>query len=262
MTDGAVLKSDGTVVALRASYADRTTLISLAPAQVDGLTGVVAVSGGMALKDDGTVWSFSDPQPAQVSGLSDVVAIHQSVGGVMALKSDGTVWAWWGPGIPPFEVSKARGAVAVAEAAFGGLALMGDGTVWLFGLMGGGPSHLSYWGQLGGDGIVAIDATYDAFLGLKSDGTVWELDNTSVQKQGIPRARGISAGARHHLALAQDGTVWEWGHDYLGLGNTEKTTWPTPRQVPGLTGVTKVAAGWYHSLALLGDGTVWVWTCN
>jgi hypothetical protein len=138
VTHGAVLKSDGTVSALRATRADRTTVISLTPVQVDGLNGVAAVSGDMALKSDGTVWQFSSLQPAvQVSGLSDVAAIHESAGGVMALKRDGTVWAWWYPGTPgrPFEVIKARGAVAVAELAFGGLALMGDGTVWEFGLM-------------------------------------------------------------------------------------------------------------------------------
>jgi hypothetical protein len=262
VTDGAILKNDGTVWALRAAYdADSNKAVSLTTTQIDGLTGVAAVSGRMALKSNGTVWDFSDLQPTKVNGLSDIVAIHQSAGGVVALKRDGTVWTS-GYIQGPFEVREARGAVAVAELAFGGLALMNDGTVWEFGLMGeGSDSYLSYWGQFDGVvGIVAIDAMYDVALGLKSDGTVWDLfHSVSTKVQGIPGAVGISAGYRHHMALAQDGTVWEWGHDYLGLGNTVKTTWPTPRQVPGLTGVVKIAAGWYHSLALLSDGTVWVW---
>ncbi len=260
VTDGAVLKSDGTVLVLKATYdADMTTAVSLTPTPVDGLSGVAAVSGRMALKSDGTVWDFSSQQPAQVSGISDMVAIHQSSGGVVALMRDGTVWAWWNPGIPgPIEVDKARGAVAVAELPFGGLALMRDGTVWQFGLMGeASDSYLSYWGQIYGlDGIVAIDATYGAALALKNDGTVWQFgDSATARVRGVTGAVGISVGEGHGLALAQDGTVWEWwGEDWFGY-----TVYSTPRQVAGLTGVVQVAASWSHGLALLADGTVRAW---
>jgi alpha-tubulin suppressor-like RCC1 family protein len=72
----------------------------------------------------------------------------------------------------------------------------------------------------------------------------------------------IALGGRQGLALKGDGTVWEWGHDYLGPGYRIKTTWPTPRQVVGLTGVVKIAAGYLHNLALRGDGTVWAWGDN
>jgi hypothetical protein len=249
VTADAVLKSDGTVWALKPTYADRTTLISMSPVQVLGLSGVKAISGSMALGNDGTVWSFGGSQPVQVSGLSDVAAIHQCCGGVMALKRDGTVWAWWSPGIPgPFEVVEVRGAVAVAEQAFGGLALMSDGTVWTFGLMGEGGSYLSYLGQIAGPGgFVAIDAEYWSALGLKTDGTVWNLEaQASIQVQGITGAVAISAGK---LALAQDGTVWEWG------------PW-TPKPVVGVSEVVKIAASWYHGLAVRADGTVWVWRSN
>ncbi len=72
---------------------------------------------GHALRNDGTVWSFGGSQPVQVSGLSDVAAIHQCCGGVTALKRDGTVWVWWSGILDPVEV--ATGAVAVAESAVG-----------------------------------------------------------------------------------------------------------------------------------------------
>src|ERR1035437_176055 len=81
-------------------------------AQVNGLTGVIAVAGGhfhsLALKKDGTVWAWGynihgqlgngnnneSYVPIQVSGLNNVVAISAGWEHSMALKSDGTVWEW------------------------------------------------------------------------------------------------------------------------------------------------------------------------
>lgn len=87
--------------------------IGNAPAQVDGLTGVTAIAAGgrhsVALRSDGTVWSWGSNQrgqvgngttgapvtrPAQVSGLTGVVAIAAGGFHSVALRSDGTVWTW------------------------------------------------------------------------------------------------------------------------------------------------------------------------
>src|SRR5690606_31904685 len=85
-----------------------------APVQVSGLTDVIAIDAGyghsIALKDDGTVWTWgrnnygqlgngSDPNtnsltPVQVSDLTDVVAIAAGDDLNYAIKSDGTVWGW------------------------------------------------------------------------------------------------------------------------------------------------------------------------
>lgn len=252
VTKGAVLKSDQTVTALRATEDpdDMTKMVSLTPTQINGLTGVAALSGSLALKSDGTVWDIYGPSPSPV-GLSDVVALHQTIlGDGLALKRDGSIW-WWIPEFPGVvhELSETKEVVAVAAMDLQGLALKENGTVWVGYYFGG-------WVQLGGiDGIVAIDAGYATALALKSDGTVWDISKgTPTQVQGIAGVAGISADDHHCLALARDGTVWEWEPSYSGSGVP-----PTPRQVTGLTGVVQVAAAWYHSLALLSDGTVWAW---
>ena len=74
---------------------------------ISALAAGAAVS--LALKSDGTVWSWGDgrsgqlgysvssiynPTPAAITGLSSVAAIHSEWDSSLALKSDGTVWAW------------------------------------------------------------------------------------------------------------------------------------------------------------------------
>ncbi len=268
LASSAALRDDGTVWTWTESYSPggRTITGRSAPRQVDGLIGVAAITDGAALKADGTVWEFYGPEPVEVTGLSEVVAIDH-YGPNLALKGDGTVWAWGFSGIHPvFQLRHVGGAVAIAALGFGGLALRADGTVWLFSVVDSEDPDFFFpvdavWQQIKGlNGIVAIDGSYDAALALKNDGTVWNVDvPVSVQVQGLAGVRKVAIGGRHCLALMEDGTVWEWGRDYLGPGYTVKTTWQEPRQVVGLTGVVEIAANYSHSFALLSDGTVLAW---
>lgn len=112
------LKRDGTVWAWGANMGgelgDGTKISRKEPVQVTGLSDVVAIAlcaypsmfvgstHSIALKRDGTVWewpvgvAYADrsPAPAQVAGLSGIIAIAHGGGHSLALKSDGTVWAW------------------------------------------------------------------------------------------------------------------------------------------------------------------------
>ena len=89
-----------------------STAGSLMPVKVSGLTGMIAVSGGLfhslAVKSDGTVWAWGlndsgqlgngstvdSPVALQVSVLTSVVAVVAADECSLAVKSDGTVWAW------------------------------------------------------------------------------------------------------------------------------------------------------------------------
>lgn len=111
---------DGSV---REPFADCVPLAG-APVQVPGLQDVVAVAGtvaaALALKRDGTVWSWGHndwgalgndvpyqayrPIPTQVAGPANIVQIHaydETWAGrdpisVLALAADGTLWQWGG----------------------------------------------------------------------------------------------------------------------------------------------------------------------
>jgi uncharacterized protein (TIGR03437 family) len=238
---------------------DSLTASRAIPGQVSGLNGVVAVMGGqsysLALKGNGTVWSWGDNAygelgngsytnssvPAQLNGLTGIVKIAGSAQYTVALKIDGTVWSW-GYALGEFDVGlngnapvQVGGLAGVSEIAAGsghGLAVKSDGTVWAWGY--------NYFGTLGN--------------GTNTDSDV------PVQVSGLAGVSAVAAGAAHSLALKSDGTVWAWGDNtYWQLGTGADTSSNVPVQVSGLTEVVAISAAGDSSLALRSDGTVWAW---
>ena len=250
--------------------ADRTSPVHRP--ELSAVTAIAAGHGGygaLALRADGTVWSWGynyygqvgdgtstdRTSPVQVSGLSQIVAVDGGYSFNMALGGDGTVWTW---GI------NNRGE-------------LGDGTSTPYPFLPGRTVPLPVPGL---SGVVAIGAGEEHAFALKSDGTVWGWGNNGdgalgdgatsgmrtspVQVPGLSGVVKIAGGAYHTAALKEDGTVWAWGYNSYGeAGNgTTSPMQPTPVQVSGLSGVVAIAAGSYHTLALKNDGTVWAWGNN
>lgn len=240
------------------------------PVQVNDLDGVIAIAGWghrLALKSDGTVWTwgynnngqlgdgtfmtippYGRSAPAQVIGLDGVMAIAAGNAHSLALKSDGTVWSWgWngegelGDGTrttkaAPVQVIGLNGVVAIAAGGFHNLALKSDGTIWAWGYNG--------FGQLGKGNSVG----YTSY---------------PVQVSGLNGVVAVAGGEHHSLALKSDGTVWTWGSNMTGqLGDGTNTDKYFPVQVNGLNGVISIAAWGYHSLTVKSDDTVWAWGYN
>ena len=244
------------------------------PTQV--MANVQAVAAGayhsMALKTDGTLWTFGDnscgqlgfetnsgtgnanPVPTQV--MADVIAIAAGSFHSMALTSDGDLWTFGCnfegelgthtnsgnrlPNATPLDVMSDVGVIAAG--AFHSLALKTDNTLWAFGL--------NQDGQLG-DPLTAGD----------------ETDNPDpVQvRTGIAT---IAAGGFHSLAVTSSGDLFTFGYNYFGqLGTITDNLVDLPPAHPGptpavLTGVAAVAAGVFHSMVLKTDGTVWTFGFN
>ena len=247
------------------------------PLQVSGLSGVLAAAAGrvhsLAVKNDGTVWTWGDNQygqlgngvvdytphstPGRVLGVSGVVGVAGGSRHSVSLKSDGTVWAWGynhygqlgngttGDSLVPVQVLGLGGVVEVACGSHHSVSLKSDGTVWAWGYNG--------WGQLG-NGTHTNSAVPVQVSGLSGVVDV--------------AAAGDGVGA-HSLAVKSDGTVWAWGHNYTGqLGDGTTTSSAVPVQVSGLSDVVAVSAGGEtdsagaHSLAVKSDGTAWAWGYN
>lgn len=266
------LTADGRVLAWgsrrEGMLADGTSERSdrLVPAPIEGLADVVAVSAGyfhgLALRRDGTVWSWGDgsygqlgytptercedvlpcaTRPRRVEGLPEIVAIAAAFHHSLALDREGGVWAWGsgrqgqvGDGTEDESPTPRRArmpvpAVAISAGGSQSLALGRDGTVW-------------NWG--------AVDAQRTYVLAPRRVGSL----------SGV---LAISAGEHHSLALTEDGRVWAWGDDeFAQLGIANLGTNPDPAPVPGLGGVSAIAAGTNHNAALTPDGAVWTWGWN
>jgi alpha-tubulin suppressor-like RCC1 family protein len=236
----------------------------LTPYPIKNFNSVSAVAAGsrhsLALKSDGTVWAWGSDffgqlgdgadgpnqdkyYPAQIAGLTGVVAIACGEDHSLALKSDGTVWAW-GYNFSgqlgdnntqnrkrPFMISSLHAVTAISAMADNSMVLEADGTVWTWGD--------NFWGQLG-------------------DGSLQDR-HFPGEALGLSPAISVSVGKKHSLAAKADGTVWAWGsNSHRQLGNeklnitaTELADSPIPVQVTEIKGALKVFAGSYHSLAIV-----------
>ncbi|MFC1742754.1 RCC1 domain-containing protein [Candidatus Riflebacteria bacterium] len=254
------------------------------------ITDVTAVAAGfyhsLALKSDGTVWSWGYNNygqtgttgsgydrywPEQISGISGGKGIAAGRYHSLAVDSDGTVWAWgynyYGQlGIlsttttssssststttnTPTQVKNLSGIVAVAAGYYHSLALKSDGTVWA-------------WGR-GDDGQLGTSTTTTT-----TSSTSTTTSTTAFLPVQVPNLSGvvsIAAGRYHSLAMKSDGTIWGWGNNSYGQVEREWNgslgQWSdqrTPKQIQ-ITDVVAIGCGYYCNLFLLSDGTVKNW---
>ncbi len=240
---------------------DAASYHSIIPVQVTGLNNVVQIAMGdyhaLALKNDGTVWSWGDnfnkqlghPEiPArssaqQVHGLSNIIQIAAGFLSSMAVRSDGKVLSW-------------------GNGSFSGTNLFGDDSIRI------SPDpivnpHI--------DNVVAIAHSDSHVLALKSDGTVWSwgvnahgaLGNNStensiepVQAHGLADVIQVSTKNYTSMALKSDGTVWIWGVDQSGKLCSESTgDKHIPTQTP-LANIVEISAGTSGVLARNSNGNI------
>ncbi|MBI2345354.1 MAG: Ig-like domain-containing protein [Deltaproteobacteria bacterium] len=271
----AIRQSDGAVFAwgwnAYGQCGNGTTADQIKPVQVNILTGVGVVAGGLyhslALLDDGTVWAWGHngfgqlgdgtttqrTTPVQVLGqggigyLTNIVAIATQGTHSLALRDDGTVWAW----------------------GYNGEGQLGDGTV---------TQRLTPVQVTGLVGVAEISAGLNHSLARLNDGalrawganSVGQLGDGSTTKRLVPIAVSglgpavdIAAGANFSMAVLNDKTVRAWGYNASAqLGDGTFVNRLTPVPVGGLTGIQGVAAGQSHAFARQANGTLVGWGYN
>jgi alpha-tubulin suppressor-like RCC1 family protein len=246
------------------------------PVQVQGLSSIVAIAPGLALKSDGTVWSWGTNDmfqlgdgntddtaiastPVQVSGLTNAVAIAGGGDNFYALTSDGKVWDWGG---------NIQGDLGTGTSGNINQCSAGEG------VSPNGPNCASavpvqVSGLIGVTKIGAGDA-------VTSDGHVWQWgpdgdsqNNSPVLVQGLSNVTAVATtvpSESTQYALESNGTVWSWGFNsfYGSYGNgttcsSGSCNSDNPVQVSGITNATAISAGVESGYALKSDGTVWAW---
>jgi alpha-tubulin suppressor-like RCC1 family protein len=250
--------------------------------------------------------------PTQVNSIK-IVAVSTNSNRNLAIDTQGRVWEWGtyetGPANSPCKrdgidckllpslVPGLEQAMAVSTGYEHNLALKKDGTVWAWGhnfvyALGQGTVdsdyHKSPLQVPGLNDIVAISASSNFNLALRTDGSVWawgENDTGQVgdgkdsytpdyglyeevpfQVVNIGNITAVDTGWTHSLGLAKDGTLWSWGHNQLGelgQGTADTDQHPVPKQVSDLGDSTaRIGAGYANSIVIRKDGSVWAWGAN
>ncbi len=246
------------------------------------LTGVIALAAGrdhsVAVKNDGTVWTWGRNQYGQLGDNSDATTtrlypvqvvidaaltpldkvrlVAASDVHTVALKTDGTVWAWGDNargelGTGNTTAQRTAVQVLVLDDAQAILARGTDQSARTIAQRSDG----SLWGW--GD-------NRDCQLGEAAPGTAVLTPTrlTNLTNLGVS-ASNLAQGDAHGLARKRDGTAWSWGNNAQGqLGDGTTTASCTPVQITGLSDVETVGAGVAHSFATTGDGSVWGWGSN
>ena len=242
----------------------------------------------------GSYDNASEP-PAVVAGLTDVTSVVTTGIGVLALKSDGTVWTWgqapgpWSLNHGPTVPVQVQGLPAIASLASGGstaYALGRDGTAWAWGSGGSGqlgngstlglatapmqvhvPTGVTFTAITGGGAGAyarASDGSVYAWgTGAVNSGAATTATTTPILVPGLSGITSISANGGDGYALTADGTLWAWGDDRYGeLGDATLTTRNSPAPVAGLPPIVQVGAGAIYAVALDHDGQAWTWGIN
>jgi len=245
------------------------------PVNADTNHKFVDISAGssyLALRDDGTVWTWGlmycaeykvdnpeipdypydmtwdQPVPAKVN-ISNVVAVSTGSSNSLALKDDGTVWAW-------------------GYNRFGNL---GDGTN-----VSTPKGSLTPVQVVGLYNITAICASGNACLALRNDGTVWSWGyNTNgdlgdgtytnslvpVQVTGLTDITMIGPG----FAVNGNGIVYAWGDTLFSPDEAKNFTNSSipgkniPFQVQGVNNVSAMSSNGYDHTEFVKNGSVWGW---
>lgn len=152
-----------------------------------------------------------------ISGLKDIIQVESAGLHGYALKKDGSVWTWNEPNEPgkaPSKPTKLKGlnnisSITSTDASL--LALDKKGKAWQLELEGKvTPFHHELK-------VKKMDANSSYTLLLTTSGEVYNYGRTVTGKEGkvnhLSGITDVSAGYHHSLALSSEGTVWGWGSD-------------------------------------------------
>lgn len=236
------------------------------PVQIGALTAWYQVAAGnrhgVAIKTDGTMWSWGDgsngklglndtvirSSPVQIGALATWTQVAAGSNFNVAIKTNGTMWSW-GNGTggqlglndnvdqsSPVQIGALTTWAQVATGTNHSLAIKTDGTVWS-------------WGSSGGTGVLGLNDT--------------DSRSSPVQIGALTTWAQVAGGDSHSLAVKTDGTMWSWGSNFQGqLGLDNDISRSSPVQVGALTTWSKIAAGYGSSFAIKTDGTMWSWGRN
>ena len=261
---------------------------------------------GSAQQGNGKMVVASQDAPARVDSLSGVTALTGGAYHLVALDSNGDIYGWGQSGYGETGCKPTLGiyvetpckvmsdGVQIAAGEYFSIALDKNGKVWtwghnLYGQLGTGVTGSMYNSgvpqqvNLQGETARLIGAAYEGAFAVTEEGHVWAWGDNEASGLGFKgsnygvqrieptptRVTGLDAYARRITyiaggngwgeALLDDGTVIGWGlHAAIGQGTT-MTNISSPEPVVIMTDVKQLFARYVGSFALTNDGQMFTW---
>ena len=209
----AVLKEDGTVVAVRRSANRESAALWTSVSEWADITAISMGNDHMVgLKKDGTVvMADAKKRNSNVPSWRDMIAVSAGKNHTVGLRKNGTVVADGENNYGQCKVSGWQRIVAVSAGEHHTVGLKRDGTVFATGRNSDGQCQVSDWKD-----IVAISAGDSHTVGLKRDGTVVAAGRGSWGQCKVDDWRDIvavSAGSFCTIGLKKDGTLVAVGNN-------------------------------------------------
>lgn len=217
------------------------------------------VSETIALKNDGTLWSWGNNMfgqlgngtftntntPGQIGSANDWKEVYCRYSTVIAIKNDGTLWSWG-------DNSSGK---------------LGNGTT----------TNTNTPSQIGTDNDwKQVSIGYMTVYAIKNDGALWGwgegynfngsgVSYFPVQMQTGALWKEVANGYLNAFAIKIDGTLWAWGNNgsgIIGIGSTIPNTLYVPTQI-GTSNTWKHISNYQgHVTAIRNDNTLWAWGVN
>lgn len=243
----------------------KTNVLQLNPSPIPGMTDFVEVSGRMshflALRKDGTVWSWGNNQfgqlgyltpqgfsatPTQIAGLKNIISVAAGVAHSLVLDETGNIYGFGKKessklGIDsglvtnyqaPVLVKRVPGALRVVAGVSESALITSNGTAFL-------------WGN--------------NLLNKISTSQVKEI--TEIGQHSIDNVREVSFGTMFTCLLMRDGSVICMGDNRAGqLGQGDFGKHPQKMlKAQGLPAIKEIATSGMSVVALDANGIVWQW---
>ncbi|MCV9949641.1 stalk domain-containing protein [Paenibacillus sp. BT-177] len=197
------------------------------------------------LRKDGSVWKNTKALQGfePISSLKDITAIAKNI----ALKKDGTVWTWpkeFDKNVAPSEtlsvsqIHALSGIKTIKANRYSNLAIDQQGRLWFWGAtVTGALDNTTYHNANTPILLTGVKDVKDAFfversiLALTTSGNVYvaSLDGEKLSSNAsftllAKNIQSIKAGPRHIIMQKTNGDLWGWGvnkHAQLGIGDYE-----------------------------------------
>lgn len=232
------------------------------------------------IKNDGSLWLWGGVRsvPTQVPGVQDAEAVYNTGAGPLIQTTDGSVYlletARTTLELTATPVPQLKDMVNAYSRNNKTFAVLKDGSLWLsvqnydhnvlqstpFAKVAGIEGAAAVTGYYENSFINGHGESWDRFVLLKQDGTVWSTADDFTTFTPIQGLSGISQLAENY-ALKQDGTVWTWPmqREYEPETYSADRTVVPAVQLPGLSAIASLSYNGYTMLAIARDAGLWYW---